>query len=73
MIESVNNWLDTRREKARVKKWKEGYDYAAGALLRGEKNKLITDIECGMTFDPDSFDRGAIEAVRDWSKKEVGL
>lgn len=57
-------WLERRREASRQQRWQDGYDYASGALLRGEKHKL--EIEVSNPFDPNEFEDGMRAALLDW-------
>ena len=40
MITKFKKWLATRREVARVKLFNQGFDKAAGAIVRGELHPL---------------------------------
>lgn len=55
------------KEKSKEKQFRNGYDYAAGELLRGEKTPLFLDSEvykiCGNDYD--SFDAGIDAAIQD--------
>lgn len=56
-------WLQGRREAMEKQDWRNGYDWAAGCILRGEETPdsivEITDFEYGH-----SFDRGARSAAK---------
>ena len=49
-------------------RWQDGYDYASGALLRGEERKL--EIEVSNPFDPNEFEDGMRAAMLDWSRRQ---
>ncbi len=61
-------WLERRREASRQQRWQDGYDYASGALLRGEIRKL--EIEVSNPFDPNQFEDGMRAAMLDWSRRQ---
>jgi hypothetical protein len=52
----------------------QGYDYAAGRLLRGESLQALESLaRQALDFDSsDSFDEGIIAAVRDFSGAIMG-
>ena len=41
----LNDWLQKRRQKFKDSQYTSGYDYAAGALLRGDKTPIALDAE----------------------------
>ena len=66
MIAAFRKWRAERAERRKEKLHIAGYDWAAGMLLRG-----ATEDELGSCintpFDPNEFDRGADEAMRDFA------
>lgn len=62
-------WLKKRRAEQRKELSERGYDFAAGALLRGtspESLEALTD-NC---FDRNEFDAGITDALRDWARAQ---
>ena len=58
----IKKWLKKRKEKAERKEYKRGYDYAAGALLRGEETPLSIEAHY-FRDDWTFFEDGANDAV----------
>ena len=59
-------WLHLRDEQHFI----NGYNYAAGLLLRKERTpEQVLDQSSSFDFSLDPFDKGMIEAVRDWGTK----
>ena len=60
--------IKARRErKAKLKSvalYNRGFDYAAGALLRGEASVQQLEAEADNPFDRNEFDQGMVEAIR---------
>lgn len=52
-------WL----ERSRLRLKQEGFDYAAGELLRG-RNPDELEVEADTPFDRNEFDRGMKDAIR---------
>lgn len=50
--------------------WENGYNYAAGSLLRGEKtcDELLSEQS---VYDRTEFDTGMSVAIMDWSRMEA--
>lgn len=65
-------WRRRQAHKAEVR-WQNGYDYAAGALLRGTApHEVAAYTESARDFDTyDEFDAGVDEALRDWPNSPV--
>ena len=59
----ISSWIARRKKKQAEELYVCGYDYAAGALLRGEKTPLMLDAEIS-AFDKNLFDEGMNEAMR---------
>lgn len=57
----------TNKERREAKKFQEGYDYAAGELLKGN-NKPSDLIMQAYGPDRDAFDDGIEQAVADWNR-----
>ena len=63
------NWIDHHRERNRAKHYREGYDYAMGALLRGESS--IEKLEAQASgLDRNAFDEGMTDAIRAFAQQE---
>lgn len=65
---SLKTWLVARKERRQIQQQKNGYDWAAGDLLRGVPPAVIeSSLNC--PFDEDrSFDQGARNALIDWGR-----
>jgi hypothetical protein len=48
------------KQRSMDKEWRRGYDWAAGAILRGESSARKVFDQAVM---PDPFDRGALAAI----------
>lgn len=73
MFDTIRTYLKTRREARSERRWISGYDYAAGALLRGtDARDLEYEMAQGFTFDEEtSFDRGMQAALNDWQRRAL--
>ena len=61
-----STWIN-RWKRSRQGKWcDEGFDWAAGMLLRGATKE---EIEGYLSSSCDAFDQGVIEAIREWILK----
>ena len=58
----IKQWLKKRRENRARKLYNRGFDYAAGALLRGEKTPIELQAE-SCPEDRDEFDIGVDHAI----------
>ena len=56
-------WLDNMRKRAAAKRYRAGYDWAAGALLRGTAEHEILD----NPFDTNEFEAGGHAAMNDFA------
>ena len=67
-------WISRRRALHSERQWMEGYDFAAGRMLRGESIGALESLaRQALDFDSsDSFDEGIIAAVRDFSRITMG-
>jgi hypothetical protein len=72
MIELFIQWLDRKRAERSQRRFRDGFDYAAGALLRGSMivgDGTIQELENSVAaFDHNEFDDGAALAMRQWRK-----
>lgn len=67
----VSDWLEGRRRARRAAAFRDGFDWAAGCLLRGEETPETIEAYTfgGASFgERPWFDRGADEACRRFSK-----
>lgn len=60
----IRAWLARRAERARMAKYKAGWDWAAGRLLEGEAPEDIRDCVCALLVD--DWDDGIADACRAW-------
>lgn len=70
MFKWLSNYLKSNEEKIKKEHYNNGFDYAAGTLLRKEK----TAIQLTSYFydsELDSFDYGIIDAIN--KLKEIGF
>lgn len=51
------SWLQRRRERVLRLRYEQGFDYAAGQLLRGVPPETLND-QSDTAFSPDVFDKG---------------
>lgn len=59
------DWFRSARASAQKREFDEGYDWAAGALLRGaDEHELIADFD--NPWHKTAFDRGGLQAMRDF-------
>lgn len=66
MMARFRTWLQARRAKQESRAFDNGWDWAAGELLRGKNEEDVQiEIDAGSTFDdvPVAFDLGARAAV----------
>lgn len=65
------SWI-TKWKRLRQEIWQdEGYDWAAGMLLRGgTTEETLSYIQTGSGAD--SFDQGVVEACREWILRNKG-
>lgn len=57
----LKTWLEAHRKRVRNNAYLRGYNWAAGALLRGDETPASVDIHTYGCSDP--FDRGANDAT----------
>lgn len=78
MIARLKAWLAARRGAAAARRFEQGFDFAAGILLRGQtKNtaaSFVSDeledvMDNSAFFDSDDFDDGMQAAVRAWREQ----
>lgn len=62
MLGQLRAWLVKWRDERRTRRFNSGFDYAAGALLRGEKSPFDLDVETWI-LDRDEFDLGIDAAI----------
>lgn len=68
----IKKWLAARRERTSAQLRQRGYDYAAGALLRGtDVHELSSDFDS--PFDRNEFDEGGEQAIRDFYALTQGI
>jgi hypothetical protein len=60
-------WLIERRERRAARRYQAGYDWAAGALLRGAPETEI-EMHLDNPFDSNEFESGGNAAVRDFAR-----
>lgn len=59
---SITKWIQKRKLKAEKSQYIAGYNYAAGALLRGDETPISLESQyCYGNWTP--FDRGANDAM----------
>lgn len=57
------SWWQRRKERKRIRKFNAGYDYAAGALLRGEETPISLEAQWWHNIYADEFDSGVMAAT----------
>ena len=60
------------RKRTAEKRYQAGYDWAAGALLRGTAEHEI-DMHLDNPFDADEFEAGGHAAMRDFARLKAAL
>lgn len=69
------NCLDEWRMRRRMKQYSDGYEFAAGELLRGKPVTQVDAMIMNSDFSHDlcahPFDIGMTEAVRDWEQRKL--
>jgi hypothetical protein len=69
LIKRHKRWKARRHEQAKAEQHRKGYDYAAGALLRGDRTpiQLQYEYDTSTTFNESetakAFDNGMLQAV----------
>ena len=67
MFKVLNTWLIVRKKQRLQRVYNNGYNYAAGSLLRGETTPLKIQAKCENsqfnTAEDHIFDLGAMDAV----------
>lgn len=67
MVSLLKQWLRDRKARQREESYSRGYNFAAGALLRGEETPASLEAQIWPDHDNgplDAFDRGVMDAVR---------
>jgi len=59
---NLRKWHKTRKEKKKQEQFNRGFDYAIGAIARGEKKPLELDAE-QTCMDRNQFDVGMDQAI----------
>lgn len=67
-MKQIRQWLKFRQTLKRVRDRKAGYNWAAGALLRGTPVRAVTDAAWNAAHESAAFDEGALLALRDWHR-----
>jgi hypothetical protein len=62
MLSQLRTWLVKWRDERRTRRFNSGFDYAAGALLRGEKTPFDLDVETWI-LGRNEFDQGIDAAI----------
>lgn len=65
MIAAIRAFFARRRAADDERDYTRGYDYAAGALLRGTSPREL-ELESDALQYTNHFDRGIVNAIRDW-------
>lgn len=60
----MKNWYRKRKERKAREEFLQGYDWAAGMLLRREAPACVVEPYLG----EDNFDYGARQAIIDWNR-----
>ena len=70
---NLKAYLKNRKEKQEKKEFNNGFNWAAGELLKGKPvSHPLSCVECAIHFcDYSKFDEGIEEAVRAWELKEA--
>lgn len=67
MLKHIQNWFEARRKRKEEKEYKEGYDQAVGAVLRGEieARDLRYEIEsyASTPLEFQHYDLGALDGL----------
>ena len=72
MFKWLSSYFKTSKERSKKDYYINGFDYAAGALLRKDKTALqLTNYFYDYISELDSFDRGMIDAIN--KLKEIGF
>lgn len=61
----MRKWLREMRERAAARRYRAGYDWCAGALLRGTPEHDL-DMVLDNPFDSNEFEKGGRQAMRDF-------
>lgn len=57
-------WWTKRKQRRAKSRFNDGFDYAVGALLRGDQTEEELEIQADDIFDGDEFDDGMLEGLR---------
>jgi hypothetical protein len=72
VMRTLIDWLRIRKERARAERRRQGFDYAAGELLRGVP---VAEVEVRVydSFYRDSFNYGMQSAILAWDRLHCNL
>ena len=62
LIKKIKKFFKKRKERNNTRQYNDGYDYAAGALLRKEETPLSIDAKIHWAYS-NKFDSGIIGAM----------
>ena len=62
----ISEWFRQKREAKTARAYRDGYDWAAGRLLRHDRDSESIRNSIGITSD--QFDRGALDACQIYDK-----
>lgn len=65
----IRAFLQRLRDKASARQFQDGWDWAAGELLRGKSSEELS--EQLSIVDEDAFDMGAVSAINTWEARET--
>ena len=60
----IFKWWAKRKERASKSRFNSGYDYAVGALLRGDYTEEQLEIQADCQFDRGDYERGMNAGLR---------
>lgn len=61
----IRKWLEQRRKAQSLRMFNSGYDYAVGALIRGDETEMSLLSKADNPFNRNEYDRGIEAGVRD--------
>ena len=70
---NILNLISEQKRKRENRKLRDGYDFAAGALLRGESTVESLEAQASTPWDKNDFDLGILVAIKDWEKRNESL
>lgn len=65
IFSGIKKRWEVYEEKQRWKQFEDGYNYAIGAMARGEKTPIVLESESWRGLDRDEFDFGVDRAIID--------